>query len=362
MTDLDTLLALPPYGLCKEEKHALLTKELSALCLHHKERCPEYGRMLAAWGVDPETVSGYEELPFLPVRLFKEFSLKSAADEELHKTMTSSGTTGQQVSKIYLDRETSTAQSKVLAKIVCSFLGHSRLPMIILDTSALLKDRAMFSARGAGILGFSLFARVKCYALDEDMRLDVEGLNAFLQKHEGEPIFLFGFTFMIWQHFLKELTRLGLHPDLSEGVLIHGGGWKKLAYQAVSSAQFKAALKDACGLTRVHDYYGMVEQTGTIFMECECGRLHAPVWADVLIRNPDDFSVSDRGRRGLIEVVSVLPRSYPGHILLTEDEGAILGEDDCPCGRKGKTFEIYGRIQRAEIRGCSDTYEQKSIV
>ena len=44
-------------------------------------------------------------------------------------------------------------------------------------------------------------------------------------------------------------------------------------------------------------------------------------------------------------------------LLLTEDEGRILGEDDCPCGRKGKYFEILGRVKRAEVRGCSDTYE-----
>ena len=49
--------------------------------------------------------------------------------------------------------------------------------------------------------------------------------------------------------------------------------------------------------------------------------------------------------------------SYPGHSLLTEDMGAILGVDDCPCGRKGKYFRIDGRIPQAEIRGCSDTHE-----
>ena len=48
--------------------------------------------------------------------------------------------------------------------------------------------------------------------------------------------------------------------------------------------------------------------------------------------------------------------SYPGHSLLTEDEGILLGEDDCRCGRLGKYFKIVGRIKNAEIRGCSDTY------
>lgn len=337
----------------------MLTARLAELCLRHEQNCPPYARMLKAWGARPEETKSYEDMPFLPVRLFKEFSLSSVPQEDLHKTMTSSGTTGQQVSRIYLDRETSTAQSKVLAKIVSDFLGNSRVPMIILDTSALLKNRAMFSARGAGVMGFSIFARDKFFALDENMRLDVEGLKAFLQKHAEGPIFLFGFTFMIWQHFYRELLELEERIDLSRGVLIHGGGWKKLADQAVSAEQFKQSLRDVCGIERVHDYYGMVEQTGTIYMECEQGHLHAPVWSDVLIRRAHDFSLAEMGERGLIEVASVLPWSYPGHLLLTEDEGAILGEDDCPCGRKGKYFKVYGRIKRAEVRGCSDTYEQK---
>ena len=357
--DVSTLHTLQPYGMAREEKRAFLTEELCALTAMHRERCPEYARMLEASGCDASAVCSFEELPPLPVRLFKEFSLKSVPEEDLHRTMTSSGTTGQQVSRIFLDRETSTLQSKVLAAIMADFIGKQRLPMIILDTSAVIKNRAMFSARGAGILGFSMFARDKLYALDENMQLDVEGLTAFLEKHQGEDIFLFGFTFMIWQHFIDQLKKTGFRPDLSRGILVHGGGWKKLADQHITTEQFKDALRETCGLRRVHNYYGMVEQTGTVYMECECGRLHAPVWSDVTIRRPADFSVAEVGETGLIQVSSLLPRSYPGHVLLTEDEGRILGEDDCPCGRKGKTFEILGRIKRAEVRGCSDTYEQK---
>ena len=48
--------------------------------------------------------------------------------------------------------------------------------------------------------------------------------------------------------------------------------------------------------------------------------------------------------------------SYPGHSLLTEDEGVLLGEDDCKCGRLGKYFLVLGRVKNAEIRGCSDAY------
>ena len=76
----------------------------------------------------------------------------------------------------------------------------------------------------------------------------------------------------------------------------------------------------------------------------------------MIVRDVRDFSPCPVGQRGIIQVVSVLPRSYPGHALLTEDEGMVLGEDDCPCGRKGKYIQILGRMKSAELRGCSDTY------
>jgi hypothetical protein len=103
----------------------------------------------------------------------------------------------------------------------------------------------------------------------------------------------------------------------------------------------------------------MVEQTGSIFVECEHNYLHAPIFSDIIIRSPVDFKVSDFNEVGIIQLISVLPSSYPGHSILTEDEGYIIGEDDCKCGRKGKYFKIIGRIKNAEIRGCSDTYAEK---
>ena len=194
------------------------------------------------------------------------------------------------------------------------------------------------------------------------MNLDIDGLNAFLEKYQGEKFFLFGFTFMVWQHFYKELIRLqaeGISFDLSNGILIHGGGWKKLASEAVSRDVFHKRLKDVCGLNSVHDYYGMAEQTGCIYMECECGNLHASAFSDVITRRPIDFSECELGEKGILQVVSTIPESYPGHSILTEDEGIILGIDNCPCGRKGKYFKVLGRLKNAEIRGCSDTYAAK---
>jgi phenylacetate-coenzyme A ligase PaaK-like adenylate-forming protein len=358
----DELLEIAPYSLDKEQKKILLTKRLVELTKHHRKNCKKYNQILSSSGFNESEVTDYNQLPFLPVRLFKELTLKSIPDGEVVKTMTSSGTSGQAVSKIYLDRTTSSNQQKTMVKIVNEFTGSSRMPMIILDCPSVVKNRAMFSARGAGILGFSIFGAKKMYALDDNMHLDVDGLKEFLDKYQGQKIFLFGFTFMVWQHFYKELVRLkdeGITFDLSNGVLIHGGGWKKLVSEAVSPEEFHQRLKNVCGLDHIHDYYGMVEQTGCIYMQCECGHLHASVFSDVLIRRPEDFGLCKVGERGIIQVVSAIPESYPGHSLITEDEGVLLGEDDCPCGRKGKYFKIFGRLKNAEIRGCSDTYAAK---
>jgi phenylacetate-coenzyme A ligase PaaK-like adenylate-forming protein len=353
---IDEILQIPPFSLDKAEKEKLLTSRLLELTKRHIVNCPQYAAMMRGLGFDADKCASYYNIPFLPVSLFKELDLKSIPQEEVFKVMTSSGTTGQAVSKIYLDKETANAQQKALVKIVPEFTGCARMPMLIIDSPSVVNDRAMFSARGAGILGFSIFGSDRVYALNDNMEIDIPAVEMFLEKHKNKKLLLFGFTFMVWLHFYKELLKLDNKPDLRNSVLIHGGGWKKLISEAVSKDEFKQRLTDVCGISDIHDYYGMVEQTGCIYMECAYGHLHASIFSDIITRKASDFSPCDFGESGIVQVVSVLPESYPGHSLLTEDEGIIFGEDDCPCGRKGKYFSINRRLKMAEIRGCSDTY------
>lgn len=353
---LAELLEVQPFSLGHKEKAALYLRALSGLTNHHYRSCPRYKRLLDTLGFAPGRVKSAEDIPFVPVRLFKEYDLLSVDRSQVVKTMTSSGTTGQSVSKIFLDRDTAANQTKVLAKVVSSFIGKKRLPMLIIDSKAVVKDRQLFSARGAGILGFSMFGYDVAYALDEQMRLDIPLIQAFIEKHKGEQILLFGFTSIIWQHFYAALKTAGVRLALDNGILVHGGGWKKLTEQAVDNEAFKKAVADVSGVAGVYNYYGMVEQTGSIFMECEAGHLHASIFSDIVIRDHRDFSPLPAGRKGLIQLLSLLPSSYPGHSILSEDAGRVLGEDDCSCGRKGKYFMVEGRIKNAEARGCSDTY------
>jgi phenylacetate-coenzyme A ligase PaaK-like adenylate-forming protein len=355
MVDIEELLGTSPYAMEREEKHALYGHALSNLTHYHYDRSPEYRRLSRFLGYTPGSELSEEEIPYFPVRLFREYDLLSVERQEIIKTMTSSGTSGQAVSRIYLDRVTATRQTKVLVKIVSSFTGAKRLPLLIVDSPSVIKDRALFSARGAGILGFSMLGRDPAYLLDENYKIDYPRLDAFLAEHQGSKILLFGFTFVVWEYLCHALQQAGrkLHID---GVLIHGGGWKKLGSLAVDNATFKKVVAESCGIASVCNYYGMVEQTGSIFMECEQGVLHASIYSDVIVRDPVSFASLGAGHSGLLQLVSLLPTSYPGHSILTEDLGEILGVDDCPCGRKGRYFRVLGRVKNAEVRGCSDVH------
>ena len=356
---IDDFYQLDPYELNKEDKNRLLMSELIELTRFHKEHCSKYSGFLEAIHYNENMVKGLEDIPFFPVRMFKEYNLLSIDRSSVFKTMTSSGTTGQRFSEIFLDRETAMIQQKVMNKILSDFWGKKRLPLLVIDTPAVLKDRKMFSARGAAIIGLSVVARETVYVLNQDMSLNTEVLEKFLGKYGGERFIIFGFTFMVWQHFYLELLKMKNKYDMSKAFLMTGGGWKRLESDAVTREQFKDSLHTMCGIGHFLDHYGMVEQTGCIYAECECGNLHASNYSDVIIRDYRDFSVCPNGSRGIIQVVSALPHSYPGHSLLTEDEGIILGEDDCPCGRKGKYIKIIGRMKSAELRGCSDTYADR---
>lgn len=356
---IDDFYKLSPYELNKADKEKLLLKELIELTNLHRDNCQCYSNFLSAIGYDENNVKSISDIPFFPVRMFKEHDLLSIDRSDVFKTMTSSGTTGQAVSKIFVDKETAMIQQKVMIKILSDFWGSKRLPMLVIDTPAVVKDRKMFSARGAAVIGLNIVSRETVYVLNDDMSLNFDVLRKFIEKYKGQRFIIFGFTFLVWQHFYKALAECDEKFDMSEAFLMTGGGWKKLLSESVSRNEFKQRLNDVCGITHFLDHYGMVEQTGCIYAECEYGHLHASNYSDVIIRNYKDFSVCKNGEKGIIQVVSALPHSYPGHSLLTEDEGIILGEDDCPCGRMGKYIEISGRMKSAELRGCSDTYADK---
>lgn len=356
-TSIEQALDSAPFGLRKEEKRAFLLEAFRELTAHHYENCPPYRNILDRLygGKRSLQFESLEQIPFLPVSLFKTSELKSIPQEKIFKVLKSSGTTGQQPSRIFLDKETAQRQSVALVRIVQHFLGKQRRPMVVIDHAEVVSDRSSFSARGAGILGMSQFGRTPFFALNRDMSLNLEGLLRYLDRWKHEGILFFGFTYMVWQYFVRALEEHGTSLALKDSVLVHSGGWKKLQDQAVSAKELRRRIEDRTQISTVLNFYGMVEQVGSVFFENPLHYLHAPIFSDVIVRDPITWEVLPRGETGLVQVLSVLPRSYPGHSLLTEDLGAIRGEDDDRTKMKGKFFEVFGRLPKSELRGCSDT-------
>lgn len=345
----DALLARPAFGVPQAEREALMLPELQQLTRHHRALCPPYARILdRVWRGG--AFASAEAMPFVPVSLFKEIALRSG--DAAGTTLQSSGTTGQVRSKIFVDAETSQRQSRALVATMKAVLGEKRMPLLLIDTKSVISDPTQMTARGAGVLGMMKFGARPTFALNTDLDPDPQAIRDFVTANAGQPIMLFGFTFLVWTK-LHDAFRDG-ELDLSNATLIHSGGWKQMEDRKVSNAVFREAMKRRFGLSRIHNFYGMVEQIGSVFLEASDGCLYAPNFTDVIIRDPVTWAPLANGQRGLIELVSLLPRSYPGHAILTEDIGEIVGVDRGTDGWLGKAIAIHGRMPKAELRGCSD--------
>ena len=344
------LIDAPPFGLSQDEKAPLFRATIDDLTRYHADHCDGYRRIVE--GAFPSAHRARDDLAqaaFLPVGLFKSHDLRSISDAELFKTVASSGTTTGRPSRIVLDRAAAALQAGVLAKLLSTVVGPKRLPMLVVDSPP--GGGPAIDARYAATVGVMPLGRDALFCFDDRMQIREEALSVWLREHPG-PKLVFGFTFVVWS-WLQGLGAVEI--DLSESILLHTGGWKKLQDVSVAPAVYKATLRSRTGLQRVHNFYGMAEQVGTVFLECEQGVLHAPALADVIVRDELAWQPVAPGGSGVIQSLSVLPTSYPGHSILTEDLGTLVARDGCACGRRGTAFRVLGRVPRAELRGCSDT-------
>ena len=344
---------IKPYSQNIKQKKIFFEKELKNLTNHHYKNSKEYKRILDHFEYNLKN-KDLKKVPFLPTRLFKEINLISVKKEKIKKILMSSGTSGSKPSKIYLDKTNSRNQIMVLAKIISTIIGPKRLPMLIIDKNPLGVKRDKFNARIAAINGFSIFGKDHTFLLNDAENINYKKLKIFLKKWGDKPFFIFGFTSYVYMSLIEKFLNKKNQYDFSKGILLHGGGWKKMEEKKIDNLTFKKRLKQNLGLKKIFNYYGLVEQTGSIFIECEhCSCFKTSVFSDVIIRDKH-FNIVKKGKKGLIQLLSLLPSSYPGHSILTEDVGEIVKKNNCRCSSTGTIFKVYGRSKKAEIRGCSD--------
>jgi len=351
------IFSMNSFQLDSIEKNSVYLKAMSELTTHHQLRCMKYDRFVKNLELSLKwDMKSLDSIPFIPVRLFKELELSSIDASQIFKIMYSSGTSGQEPSKIYLDRETSRNQALILSKLFKEFIPLDRPPILIIDTQATIKERKSFSARTAGILGFSFLGRDATFALDEDFNLDIEKIQDFLDKYESNEFLIFGFTSLVWEYFIKKIDSRNFKNRFHNSYLLHGGGWKKLQHLNIDKSSFKQEAFRTLGTSKVINYYGLIEQTGSLYFECSEGVFHTSIFSNVIVREQNKFESLPIRQSGILQLQSVIPKSYPGHSILTEDLGRLHGIDNCLCGRQGQTFSVDGRVPEAEIRGCSDTF------
>tara|TARA_B100000787_G_C16191503_1_gene297810 strand:+ start:1922 stop:2977 length:1056 start_codon:yes stop_codon:yes gene_type:complete len=347
---IEKLIKKNPFVINDNVKLKIFNKQINFLTKHHYDNCKEYKKIIKNINFKLDIKRKIEDYPMLPVRLFKEFNLKSISEKKIFKKLVSSGTASSELSKIYLDKLNSNNQIKVLNSIMKTVLGNERMPMLIIDKDPKNHDDKSLNARMAAINGFSIFGKNHCFVLDNNGRINNQKINLFLKKFGTSNFFIFGFTSIIYESLILKNKK---KYKLTNGILLHGGGWKKLEELKIDNKLYKKKLREKYNLKNVINYYGMIEQTGSIFIECKCGYFITSIFSKILIRD-QNFNVLKNNRKGLVQLISLLPTSYPGHNILTEDIGEIIDRSNCKCNHKGTRFLIHGRAKKAEIRGCSD--------
>ena len=327
------------------DDNEILHSEIEKLSDFHYANCMEYKTWLDN-GVFPNwSDEDYFRLPYLPVRVFKEFELFSVDRSSIIQELNSSGTGGAP-SKIFLDKETSQMQQAAIRSSLIPYLGEKRLPYLVFDVDPRKNRSQVYSARLAATLGFGSLGKNPTFILNEDFSIDLDILNDFIEKFGGDKFFAFGFTSVIWETIQKNPNLIS--EPLSNGFLLHGGGWKKMTNVAVTREIFNETVKNFFGFETVKNYYGMIEQPGSIFIEDDEGWLCPTEFSQARIRRADNLKPTQEGEPGVVQVFSTLPKSYPGHSLLTEDEGFFSMD-----GGKYR-IKVTGRLPHAELRGCSD--------
>jgi hypothetical protein len=362
-----------PFAQPRDVRESRLLEELTTAFERHFRDCALFGKICAAGGWRPENrPAELGDLPFVPAQYFKEAGeeLASVPQTERYRTLSSSATSGR-ASTVVLDQETARRQGRAVVTSLSHFIGTGRRTMLVCDVRPGRQAAGELTARAAAMLGFMAFASKHEYLLRSDdgvtMKVDDAALAALHQaiSEAGRPVTVIGFTFLLYTALLEPLERAGRRYPLPPGsTIVHIGGWKKLEDRKVDRARLAAAAEAVFGVAADHivDTYGFTEQMGTVHPECSAGRKHAPAYADVLVRDPLSLRCLPDGEAGVGQFLSLVPSSYPGFSVLTDDIVKVLGRDICPCGRRGTTFEVVGRHKSAEIRGCGDVLAERIVL
>ena len=293
------------------------------------ENNPLYRRYTDTLGVNPGGVARLEDIPFLPVSFFKTDAIKTT-DFTPETVFTSSGTTGMVTSRheikdLDLYRQSFRAAFTHSYGTITEWCVIGLLPSYLERSSSSLVVMVDDLVKGSGHpqSGFYLY--------------DHEALHRVLQQLEanGQKTLLIGVTFALLD--FAEAYSL----SLKHTVIMETGGMKGRRRE-LTRAELHEFLCRRLGVESVHAEYGMTELLSQAYSPGG-GLFSCPPWMRMLVRTEDDPLEVRRQGEGILNIIDLANR-WSCAFLATDDVGRID-----PAGR----FEVAGRVDNSDARGCS---------
>ena len=288
------------------------------------EACAPYREYLELLGVDPAAVECPEQIPFLPIELFKSHRVYCGSNPP-QQIFTSSSTTGQTPSRHYVAdlriyEEAFTRSFELFYGPAEQTAIYALLPNYLeREGSSLIYMVEGLIRRGGG--GFYLY--------------DHDALLRDMEAHQGKKILL-GVSYALWD--LAEEQRGALRD-----VIVMETGGMKGRREELPREEFHRLLCDAFGVQSIHSEYGMAELMSQAYSDGK-GIFRTPPWMRICVRDLNDpFRLLPNGATGGVNLID-LANLYSCSFLQTQDLGKVYDDG---------SFRILGRISGSEIRGCN---------
>jgi len=310
--------------------------EVAVRLFHYQaEQNPVYGTWLQALGFDAikkANVQRVEDIPFLPIETFKTQTVKTG-DFEAGAIYTSSGTTGQVPAKHHI------ASPQAYLQNAQACFEHFYGPV---DQYAWLCLLPSYMEReGSSLIAMAEHFVAKSPA--EESGFFLKGLDELRYRLEtlelnGVPTILLGVTFALldWAESLEKPL------SLKSTLIMETGGMKGRRIEPVREA-VHAQLKHAFGVDCVHSEYGMTELMSQAYSFGE-GRYIPPPQMRVLPRSPENpLEWAPLTSHAALNIVD----------LANADSCAFLSTADLGKVFENGSFEVLGRMEGSDLRGCS---------
>lgn len=277
----------------------------------------------------PSQVSCPEEIPFLPIRFYKTHTVKTTPFEP-ELVFESSGTTTT-INSRHLVKNAALYQQSFMQAFEMFYGPVNQLRIAALLPSYLERENSSLVYMARHLIGLSGDSKSGFY-LD-----NLSALSDLLTASEIEkkPTLLIGATFGL-------LDFAGQFPmPLQYTTVMETGGMKGRRKEMVRAAVHEK-LKAAFRLPAIHSEYGMTELLSQAYSKGN-GLFVCPPWMRVQVRDEEDpLTVLQTGRGG-VNVID-LANLYSCSFIATDDAGTVW-----PDG----SFEILGRLDGSDLRGCS---------